>query len=51
MYIVRKYAIVCMSHKTGRKVRLWQINFTFTNNVCILCLSCNVIKAKNNCHI
>jgi hypothetical protein len=23
MYIVRKYAIVCMSHKTGRKVRFW----------------------------
>ena len=34
--------------ETGRKASLWwvQINFIFNDNVCIVCLSCNIKKYK-----
>ena len=41
------YNLFVQALETGRKASLWrvQINFIFNDNVCRLCLSCNIKKA------
>jgi hypothetical protein len=47
-YIFGKYLFV-WAPETAKKASLWQrlqINFTFNDNVCVFCFSCNIKKSK-----
>lgn len=47
-YIFGKYLFV-WAPETANKASLWQrlqINFTFNDNVCVFCFSCNIKKSK-----
>ena len=57
MYIVRKYQTYLYEKQVEKRAlgkffrcisQRVQINFIFTDNICILCLSCNVEKFKTN---